>query len=72
MWNVKAAVILIVVGALGTVSEELENHLKTIGISIVISCLQKAALLRAAFILRRVLTFQRVSNSQMSRHFIAT
>ena len=44
-----------VVGALGTVSEELENHLKAIGIPIVISCLQKAALLVRAFILRRVL-----------------
>ena len=72
MWDVKSTVTPIVAGVFGTVSEELENHLKTIGISIVISCLQKAALLRAAFILRRVLTFQRVSNSQMSRHFIAT
>ena len=32
--DVKATVIPIVVGALGTVSEELENHLKTIGIPI--------------------------------------
>ena len=53
--DVKARVILIVAGALGTVSEELENHLKTIGIPIVISCLQKAALLGTAFILIRVL-----------------
>ena len=56
LWNVKATVIPIVVGALGTVSEELENHLKTIGIPIVISCLQKAALLGKTFILRRVLS----------------
>ena len=55
LWNVKAIVILVVVGALGTVSEELENYEKTIGISIVISYLQKAALLGTAFILRRVL-----------------
>ena len=54
-WDVKATVRPIVVGALGTVSEELENHLKTIGIPIVISCLQKAALLGTTFILRRVL-----------------
>ena len=54
LWDVKATVIPIVVGALGTISEELENHLKTIGIPIVISCLQKAALLGTAFILRRV------------------
>ena len=55
LWNVKAIVILVVVGALGAVSEELENYEKTIGISIVISYLQKAALLGTAFILRRVL-----------------
>ena len=45
LWDVKATVIPIVVAALGTICEELENHLKTIGITIVISCLQKAALL---------------------------
>ena len=45
LWDVKATVIPIVVGALGTVSEELENHLKTTAILIVIRCLQKAALL---------------------------
>ena len=55
MWDVKSTVTPIVVGAFGTVSEELENHLKTIGIPIVISCLQKAALLGTTFILRRVL-----------------
>ena len=55
LWNVKAIAIPVVVGAFGTVSEELENRLKTIRISIVISCLQKAALLATAFILRKVL-----------------
>ena len=55
LWNGKATAIAIVVGALGKVSEELENHLKTIGIRIVISCLQKTVLLGTAFILRRVL-----------------
>ena len=55
MWDVKPKVIPIVVGALGTVNEELENYLKTIGIPIVISCLQKAALLRTTFILKMVL-----------------
>ena len=53
--DVKATVIPIVVGALGIVSEELENHLKNIGILIVITCLQKVALLGIAFILMRVL-----------------
>ena len=55
LWDVKATVIHIVAGALGTVGEELENHLKTIGIPIVISCLQKAALLGTTFILKMVL-----------------
>ena len=55
LWDVNATVIPIVVGALGTVSEELESHLKAIGIPIVVSCLHKAALLGTAFILRRVL-----------------
>ena len=35
MWDVKSTVTPIVDGAFGTVSEELENHLKTIGIPIV-------------------------------------
>ena len=47
--------ITIVVGALGTVSEQFENHLKAIGISIVISYLQKSTLLGTVFILKRVL-----------------
>ena len=36
---------------------------------IVTSCLQKTALFKTAFILRKSLVFQRVSNSQMSKHF---
>ena len=55
LWDVKATVIPIVVGALGTVNEELENHLKNIGVPIITSCLQKAALLETALVLRRVL-----------------
>ena len=57
LWDVKATLIPIVVGALGTVSEELETHLKTIEIPIIIGCLQKTALVGTAF------------NSQISRHF---
>ena len=67
--DVKATVIPIVVGALRTVSEELENHLKPVGIPIVISCLQKATLVGAASILKRVFGTGRMGNSQMSRHF---
>ena len=55
MWDVKTTITPIVVRALGTVSEELEKYLKTIAILIVISCLQEAAFLGTAFILRRVL-----------------
>ena len=55
MWDVKATIIPIVVGTLGTVSEELENHPKTIGIPIVVGCLQKTSLLGTAFTLRRFL-----------------
>ena len=54
-WDVEAVVVPIVVGALGTVSKELEKHLKRIDIPLVVPCLQKAALLGTAFILRRVL-----------------
>ena len=42
-WNIKATVIPVVVGALGTVNEELENHLKITGIPIIVSCLQRVA-----------------------------
>ena len=68
-WDVKATVIPIVVGALGIVSKELENDLKTIGIPIAIYCLQKASLLGTAFILAGSLAFQRVGKSQISKHF---
>ena len=54
-----------VVGDLGTVVKELEKHLKTIGITIIISYMQKAALLRLrqALFVRTSLIFQRVGNS---------
>ena len=55
LWDVKATVIPITVGASETVSEELENQLETIGVPTVIICLQKAVLLETAFILKRVL-----------------
>ena len=54
LWDDKATVIPIAVGALETVSEELENHVETIEVPIVITCLQKAALLGTAFILKMV------------------
>ena len=39
LWDLKATVIPVVVGALRTVSEETENHPKAIVLPIVISCL---------------------------------
>ena len=54
-WDVIVTVIPTVVDALGTVSWELENNLKTIGIPIVKIYLLKAGLLGRAFILRRLL-----------------
>ena len=56
LWNVKAAVVPVVVGTLGTVCEELENHLKPTGIPIAIGCLQKIAMLGTAFILRTIIS----------------
>ena len=50
----KAVVVPIVVGTLGTVSNELGKHLKRIDILLVVPCLQKAALFGTAFILKRV------------------
>ena len=55
LWDVKATVIPTVVGSLIMASEELENHLKSIGIPIVVSSLQRTPLLETAFILRSVL-----------------
>ena len=55
LWNVKTTVIPVVTGALRTISDNIEKHLKGIGISIGISCLQKVALLGTVFIPRRVL-----------------
>ena len=55
-WDVKVTVKPTIVGALGTVSCEVESNLKTIGISIVKSCLLKAGLLGRPFILRELLS----------------
>ena len=55
LWDVKATFMPIVVGAVGTVSEELEDHLKAIGIPVVINSLQQLALLETDFVFRSVL-----------------
>ena len=45
----------VVIRAPGTISDNLEKHLRTIEIPISISCLQETELLGAAFILRTVI-----------------
>ena len=55
MWSIKTSVVPIVLGALGTVTNNLGKHLKTIGFTATVELLQKAALLGTARILRKVL-----------------
>ena len=55
LWSIKMSVVPIVVGALGTVTNNLGKHQKTIGVTATVELLQKAALLRTARILRKVL-----------------
>ena len=55
LWNVKAKVVPIVVGALGAVTPNLSKYLDAIGVATRIELLQKAALLGTARLLRRVL-----------------
>lgn len=55
MWNVKAQVVPVVIGALGATSPEIEKHLKNIPGKHDVRPLLKAALLGSAHILRRIL-----------------
>ena len=56
LWEKKATVVPVVVGALGTIPKDLEKHLKTLGLDkITPSHIQKAALLGTAHILRKYL-----------------
>ena len=55
LWNVKAKVVPIVVGALGAVTPNLSKHLDAIGVTTRIELLQKAALLGREHLLRWVL-----------------
>ena len=52
--SIKTSVVPIAVGALGTVTNDLGKHLKTIGVTATIELLQKAALLGTARKLRKV------------------
>ena len=55
MWGVKVKVVPLVVGALGTIPKALEKHLDSVGSSVKVGLLQKAALLGTARILRKTL-----------------
>ena len=61
LWKLKAEEIPVVVGALGTISDNLKFYIKKIGILIVASCLQKTTILGTALILRRVLAISEFS-----------
>ena len=54
LWKVKAKVVPIIVGALGTVTRNLNSYLKEIGVNVTIQLIQKSALLGTARILRKV------------------
>ena len=56
LWERKATVVPVVVGALGAIPKQLEYHLNTLGLNLItISQIQKAALLGTAHILRKYL-----------------
>ena len=54
LWKVKAKVVPIVLGALGTVTRNLNSYLKEIGVNVTIHSIQKSALFGTARILRKV------------------
>jgi len=55
LWKVEARVILIVIGALGTIPRGLEENLRTLRITIQVELIQKVTFLRTAQRLRKVL-----------------
>ena len=55
LWNTKTYVVPVVVGALGMIQKNLKHHLKTIGATVKVELLQKAAFLGTGRLLRKVL-----------------
>ena len=55
LWKVKAKVIPIVLGALGTVTQSLGNYIKEIGVKIQLKLIQKSLPVGTARVLRKVL-----------------
>jgi len=56
MWNVKARVIPVIIGATGTISKSFRKYLSKIPGNHYVKELQKTAILGTAHILRKVLT----------------
>ena len=55
VWNVRATIIRLVVGSLGTIPKQFGNRLKEIGVTAEIGQVQKTFLLGMTKILRKVL-----------------
>ena len=69
LWKLKADVVPRVVGTLGIISHNLKFFLKKTDIPIVTSCLQKAAILGTAFILRVLGISECRSNSDIKQNY---
>ena len=55
LWGVQTTVILIIIGALGTITNRLISFLAMVAVSLSFETIQKSALLGSAHILRKVL-----------------
>lgn len=55
LWGVRTTVVPIVIGALGTITEQLTSYLAMLGVTLSFETIQKSALLGTAHILRKVL-----------------
>ena len=58
MWRLKTTTVPVVIGALGTVKKDMENHTNKIPVNINIHGPQKITLLSTAHLLRRVLSIK--------------
>ena len=55
LWGVQTTITLIIIGALGTITDRLTSFLAMAGVSLFFETIQKSALLGSAHILRKVL-----------------
>ena len=58
MWDKETLIVPIIIGALGSIPNDLEYNMKKLGISYKVETLQRSVLLRAANILRKVLSIK--------------